>query len=150
MAITAFNYGNAFDGQFRYRFIADRNGLFATSYTISATGIPTLLGVSQFRLGMNDITAGTNQFLFTAPTTSGGPDTLSFSLTEGHEYLFTLSDNSNLSGTIAGRSMTHTIALDWSAPINDAVIASVPAPGGLALFGIGLVALGRARRNRAA
>lgn len=45
--------------------------------------------------------------------------------------------------------MTNTLELDWTAPIEDAVVASVPAPGGLALFGAGVVILARIRRRAA-
>lgn len=131
-------------GQFNYRFIADASGTFQTNWTQTLTGTG-LNALQFFTIHLENISMGGTQLQQLVGLGSGSQG---FSLLAGTEYIFSIREQSNIGGSLSAGNRTHNLTLDWTAPINGAVVVAVSEPLPFAVLGLGLVCLGLVRRRK--
>jgi hypothetical protein len=137
---TAVGLGNINGpGDWRYSFVADADGLFTMNYAVTATG--DTFGLQGWNIGWSGPGGGLSLYDPLDPTANG---VFSRALTAGEVYTVKLENNANVGGG-NGFSLEGSMdgLFEWH--IDG---APLPEPGSLTLLGIGLAALGLARRRK--
>lgn len=136
-------------GFFSYDFIADADGIFSVAYQVETPiAEPDLFGIGNgFTIWFLDALVGTRR----VTTGIDAPGVANFDVIAGNTYRLSLQTSGlSISVPLRDREMRQTGIFDWSGPI-DSVRPPMPVtePASGILLGIGLAAIGFARRRRA-